>query len=106
RAAGGGRTLDGEPGRREALHQVRADARGIGERLELDQIPGRALVDQLARERRAGAVLPAGPREQIERRRTRARVADHPQLAGLEQRDLDGAAVERREADDLARARG
>jgi hypothetical protein len=106
RAARRGRALDGEPGRREPLHEVRADARRIGQRLELDQIPRRALVDQLARERRAGAILPAGPREQVERRRARAGIADHPQLARVEQRDPDGAAVERRQADDVAGLQG
>ena len=43
-----------------------------------------------------------GAGEQIERRRTRTGIAHHPQLARVEQRDLHGAAVQRREADDVA----
>jgi hypothetical protein len=104
RASSGRRTLDDEPGRSEPLHHVRADARRIRERLELEQIPRRAVVDQLASERRARTIFPARPREQVERRWPRPGIAEHAQLARVEQRDLHGAAVERGEADDLARA--
>ena len=50
----------------------------------------------------AGAIFPARAREQIERGRPRPGIADHAQLARVEQRDLHGAAVQRRDAHDVA----
>ena len=102
RAATGGRALDGEAGGRDALDEVRAQPRRIRERLEVEEIPLRGILDQRACERGPGAILPARAGEQIERGRPRAGVADHAELARVEQRDLDGASVERRDAADVA----
>ena len=98
------RALDREAARRETLHEVRTHARRIGERFQIHEIPARRIVDQRLRERGAGAVVPAGTREKIEPRRTRAGIAHHAQLPRVEHRDLDGAAIERRHADDVAGA--
>ena len=43
-----------------------------------------------------------GARQDVERRRARPGVAHHAQLARVEQRDLDGAAIQRREAHEIA----
>ena len=75
--------------------------RRIGERLEVDEIPARRLVDQRLGERGAGAILPARAGQQVEHGRARAGIAHHAELAGVEQRDLDGAPIERREAHDV-----
>jgi len=106
RAARRRSALDVEPGGREALHEVRADARRVRQRLEIEEVPGRGLVDELACERRSGAILPARPREQIERRRARAGISEQPQLARVEQGDLHRPPIQRGDAHDLPRGRG
>ncbi len=98
----GGGALDVEAGRREARHHVGSHAGRIRERLEIEQIPVLGLIDERARQRGAGAVFPPRRRQDVQRGGTRSGVSHQAELADLQQGDLGGAAIQRREHHELA----